>query len=118
MKDKANKTTTNFLKVIHRKLEDDLGLREGVERESFNLTVAQKIYDARSRANLTQAQLAAKANTSQSVIARLEDAAYDGHSLKMLRRIASALDCRLEVELCPANLPDADKSVVEPSPKS
>lgn len=118
MKDKANKTTTNFLEVIQCKLEDDPELREGVERESFNLTVAKKIYDARSRAKLTQAQLAAKANTSQSIIARLEDADYDGHSLKMLRRIADALNCRLEVELCPIISPSAGENVSEPSPKT
>ena len=47
---------------------------------------------------MTQEQLANKAGTSQSVIARMEDADYDGHSLKMLRRIAEALDCRLGLE--------------------
>ncbi len=35
--------------------------------------------------------------TTQSVIARLESADYSGHSLKMLHRIARALDLRLEL---------------------
>jgi predicted transcriptional regulator len=40
--------------------------------------------------------------TKQSVIARLEDADYEGHSLTMLQRIATALHQRLEIHLVPA----------------
>ena len=43
------------------------------------------------------AQLAKLIGTKQPVIARLEDADYEGHSLSMLQRIAEALDQRLEV---------------------
>jgi hypothetical protein len=32
-----------------------------------------------------------------SVICRLEDADYDGHSLRMLRRIADTLDKNVEI---------------------
>jgi hypothetical protein len=35
------------------------------------------------------------------VISRLEDADYDGHSLKMLLRIAAALNQQLEVHFTP-----------------
>ena len=35
--------------------------------------------------------------THQPVVARLEDADYDGHSLAMLKRIAGALNKRLQV---------------------
>ena len=37
-----------------------------------------------------------------SVICRLEDADYDGHSLSMLKRIAEALDKRVEIRFPPA----------------
>ena len=57
------------------------------------------LYEARTRAGLTQAQLAKKIGTRQSVIARLEDADYEGHSLSMLQRIAAAVNCQLEVRL-------------------
>ena len=40
---------------------------------------------------ITQRQLAKKVGTTASVICRLEDADYQGHSLAMLRRIAAAL---------------------------
>ncbi len=60
-------------------------------------TVARKIYRIRKRAGLTQQQLAKLVSTTTSVISRLEDADYEGHSLTMLHRIAAALDKRLEV---------------------
>jgi len=41
--------------------------------------------------------LAELVGTTQSVIARLEDADYEGHSLSMLQRIATAVNKRLEV---------------------
>ena len=53
--------------------------------------VAQAIYDLRDRHGLTQKALAERVGTTQSVIARLEDADYDGHSLRMLARIAAAV---------------------------
>jgi hypothetical protein len=42
-----------------------------------------------------------KIGTTQSVIARIEDSDYKGHSLRMLRRVAEALDARLSVHLLP-----------------
>ena len=36
--------------------------------------------------------------TTASVICRLEDADYEGHSLSMLNRIASALDRRIKID--------------------
>ena len=59
--------------------------------------IARKIYELRTKAKLSQAELAGKVGTTQSVISRLEDADYDGHSLPMLRRIASALEKRVEI---------------------
>ena len=38
---------------------------------------------------------------TQSVISRLEDADYEGHSLTMLSRIASALNQKLTVAMTP-----------------
>lgn len=70
--------------------------------------VARQIYDLRTQSGLTQKQLAVLVGTSTSAISRLEDADYDGHSLGMLRRIASALDRRVEVRFVPlrrASLP-------------
>ncbi len=59
------------------------------------------IYEARTKARLTQQQLADLVVTKQPVIARLEDADYEGHSLAMLQRIATALHRRLDIRLVP-----------------
>jgi len=66
-----------------------------------NAEVARAIYDLRTKAGLTQAQLAELVRTSTSAISRLEDASYDGHSLAVLRRIAAAVNARVEVRFVP-----------------
>ena len=73
-----------------------------VEQEQANLDLAREIYELRIKAKLSQAELARKVDTTQSVISRLEDADYDGHSLAILRRIASALEKRVEIRFVPS----------------
>jgi len=93
--------TKNALKILDRITGDDLELRELIEEETINAQVARMIYEARTQASLTQQELARLVGTKQPVIARLEDADYDGHSLSMLQRIATALNQRLEIHLVP-----------------
>jgi ribosome-binding protein aMBF1 (putative translation factor) len=63
--------------------------------------VARKILQLRTEARLSQRQLAKLVGTTASVICRLEDADYEGHSLAMLRRIAAALQQRVEIRFVP-----------------
>jgi DNA-binding XRE family transcriptional regulator len=70
---------------------------ESFEEELTNAELARKIHDLRTDAGLTQKQLADRVGTTGSVISRLEDADYQGHSLAMLRRIAAALGKRVEI---------------------
>jgi transcriptional regulator with XRE-family HTH domain len=72
-----------------------------VDWERLNAEVAQLIYDRRIAADLTQKELAKLVGTTQSVISRLEDADYEGHSLAMLQRIANALGQRLTIGMVP-----------------
>ncbi len=72
------------------------------EAELANAEIARMIYDLRTKAGLTQQTLARRVGTTASVICRLEDADYEGHSLPMLRRIAAALDKRVEIRFVPA----------------
>ena len=64
-----------------------------------------KIYELRIQAGLTQRQLAKMISTTASMICRLEDADYEGHSLAMLNRIAEALPRRVEIRLVPIRKP-------------
>jgi DNA-binding XRE family transcriptional regulator len=68
----------------------------------INAEIARKIYELRTKAGLTQQELAERVGTSKSAICRLEDADYEGHSLSMLKRIAEALDKRVEIRFMPA----------------
>src|SRR5438046_2688736 len=93
--------TRDLARVIQKQLANNPRLRAAVEKERLNGAVATLIYNARTDAGLTQAQLADLVGTQQSVIARLEDADYGGHSLSMLGRIAAALNRQLTVTFKP-----------------
>ncbi len=80
-----------------RYIGNDPAREASFEEELANAEVARKIYDLRTEAGLTQRELAERMGTKASVISRLEDADYDGHSLAMLKRVASALGKRLEI---------------------
>ena len=72
------------------------------EQELLSAEIASLLYRLRTEAGLSQRELAKRVGTTASVICRLEDADYEGHSLSMLRRIAAALDRRLEIRFVPA----------------
>ena len=73
------------------------------EQELINIEVAKLLYDLRTKAGLSQGGLAKKVGTTASVICRLEDADYEGHSLSMLKRIASALERRVKIRFVPVS---------------
>lgn len=98
---KTRKTSDAVAIIDHAIVGDDREMREMIEQETVNALVAQAIYDARKKAGLTQKQLAERIGTKQPVISQIEDAGYEGHSLSMLRRIATALDRRIEIKLVP-----------------
>jgi ribosome-binding protein aMBF1 (putative translation factor) len=95
------KQTNDAIKIIDKMTSSDPELEAMVAEASINALVAQLIYEARTKAGLTQKQLAEVVGTKQPVIARLEDADYEGHSLSMLQKIASALNHRIVINLAP-----------------
>jgi ribosome-binding protein aMBF1 (putative translation factor) len=82
----------------------DRELRVAFEDGLSAADVASQIYKLRSRSGLSQRQLAAKVGTTASVICRLEDADYEGHSVSMLRRIATALGREVKIVFVPSRL--------------
>ena len=96
------KKTKNALTILKRITGKSVQLRKGIANARVNLEVAQMIYDARTTAGLSQRELAELVGTKQSVIARVEDADYSGHSLSMLQRIGNALGQELELRFIPA----------------
>lgn len=94
--------TKSALKILEKVTGKNPALRDRIADSHVNLEVARMIYDSRTKAGLSQRRLAELIGSKQPVIARLEDADYEGHSLTMLQRLADALDQRLEVRFVPA----------------
>ncbi len=94
--------TSNAVRILHRRyVGEDAQRKASLERERVNAEVARTIYELREQAGLSQKQLAEGVGTTQSVISRLEDADYEGHSLTMLSRIAKALNQQVQVVMRP-----------------
>lgn len=83
-------------------MKDDRARKASLQDQRINAEVARLIYRRRTAARLSQAALAERVGTTQSVISRLEDDDYAGHSLTMLSRIAAALDRKLAVSMSAA----------------
>ncbi len=97
------KPTTDAVEILHRRYFKGKPERlADLEEARANHDVAVKIHELREKAGMTQIVLAKLVGTTPSVISRLEDADYEGHSLTMLRRIAAALDRRVEIRFVPA----------------
>lgn len=96
------KTTKRAVKIIHRRYYKGKPQRQrALDRERVNAHIADAIYRLRTRAGMTQRDLARLVGTTASVICRLEDADYEGHSLSMLQRIADAFNRKIEVRFVP-----------------
>jgi ribosome-binding protein aMBF1 (putative translation factor) len=89
----ANKAkTTDAVEILNRIVfKNDPDQLRAVERYRLNSEVAGLIYNLRIKAGLSQAELAHKIHTTQSVISRLEDADYEGHSLSMLAKVEQSI---------------------------
>ena len=94
----AKKNTRNAVEILHnRYVKNDPKRKASVATERMNAEISQLLYTMRTEAGLTQEQLAELVGTTQSVISRLEDSDYEGHSLSMLNRIAEAMHKKLSV---------------------
>lgn len=86
------------MKQVKKERLTDGEFRQEYEALEEEFSIAAQLIDARSQANLTQAQLAQKMCTTQSVVARLES----GHplpSLRSLTRYAAAVGKKIEIRL-------------------
>ena len=98
----------------HREIVEQRARRSATYRKTFARTLHQidlalLVREMREDADMTQAELARKIGTTQSVIARLERAEYTGHSLSMLERIAAA--CGVNLKLHAEKKPHFDREV-------
>ena len=95
---KKTKVTSDAVEVLHRRYYQGRPERIAqLEEARAEDEIARQIHALREQAGLTQARLAKMIGTTESVISRLEDSNYKGHSLTMLRRIAGAMGKRVEI---------------------
>ena len=98
----SRKPKSDALQELYEELiGDDPKKQADYEEALVNVKAAQLLYDMRTAAGLSQRELAKRVGTTASVICRLEDADYSGHTLAMLNRIASALGRRIELHAVP-----------------
>ena len=97
----VRKKTSDALAIIDRRYFGTPRAKAELESARESAAVARKLYELRTKARLTQKELAELVGTSHTAISRLENDDYEGHSLSMLRRIAAALGRRVEVNFVP-----------------
>ncbi len=85
---------------LHQEWMHDSEYREAYDALEEEFSIAALLIETRARAGLTQAELAQRINTTQSMIARLES----GHVMpttRTLEKIAKATGSRLKISFEP-----------------
>jgi len=89
MSPKAKTTTRSASRILFNRLYRGKPQRiASLHRTRQELALGRQIRALREAKGLSQAQLAKALKTQPPAISRIEDADYDGHSLRILRKIA------------------------------
>ena len=86
---------------LHEKWSRDPDYRAAYEKLGPEFESAHSLIEVRTRAGITQSELAKRMNTTQSVVARLESGRAHP-STKTLERIAQATGTQLRISFEPA----------------
>ena len=89
---------------LHKKWRRDPEYRAAYDELGPEFELARVLIEARTNAGLTQAQLAERMQTTQSVIARLESGRAHP-STRTLERFAQATGARLRISFEPTSAP-------------
>jgi len=81
---------------LHERWSRDGDYREAYERLGPEFEVARALIEARKRAGFTQAELAARMETTQSAVARMESGRVPP-SMRTLAKVARATGTRLRI---------------------
>jgi len=95
--------------AVEKRSRKSATYKKAFAQTMHQIDLALLVREMREDAGMTQAELAKKIRTTQSVVARLEDAEYAGHSLPMLERIAEA--CGVALKLRAEKKPDFEREV-------
>jgi transcriptional regulator with XRE-family HTH domain len=95
------------LAKLKERLLTDPEVRAEYDRLGPIYALVGAMVEARHDAGLTQQEVAERMGTTQSVVARLENA-HHMPSLELVTRYATALGRRLDIQLVPGTYPSAD----------
>jgi len=85
------KKTRTVQELLRQELKDP-AFKKAYDAFDDEFTLAQEVIELRLKADLTQAELARRAHTSQPAISRLESGNYKNVSLAFLRKIGAVLN--------------------------
>lgn len=95
---KNNDLFSSFDLHMQELFKEDPDFKEKCEKEFSNELLALQIKEIRNTKKITQLELAEKANTTQSIIARIESWKQN-ISMKTLQKILGALWATIKLEL-------------------
>jgi ribosome-binding protein aMBF1 (putative translation factor) len=90
--------------VVREKWLSDYGVKKEYDALNTEFQIATEIIKARTKASMTQAELAGKMGTKPTAISRLESLNYGKVSISTLKKIAQALNCDLQIRLRPRKI--------------
>lgn len=79
----------------------DPEVRKEYDALKAEFKLAEEIIKARAKAKMTLAELARRIGTKSTAISRLESPNYGKASISMLKKVAQALGCELQIRLIP-----------------
>ncbi len=85
-------------KDLRKELLKDPEIKAGYDALGPEYKLIEQVIANRLKKGYSQAQLAAKMNTKQSAISRLESGGYNP-TLEFLNKISTALGCKLNISL-------------------
>jgi len=86
-------------KTLRDRWLKDPEVRKEYDTMKAEFQLAEEIIKARAKAKMTQAELARRIGTKSTAISRLESPNYGKASISMLKKVARALGCELEIRL-------------------
>lgn len=88
-------------KTLREEWLKDPEFKKEYDALSAEFQIAEEVLRARLKSKITQAELAEKVGTKASAISRLESLNYGKASISMLKKVAAAMECDLQIKLIP-----------------
>ncbi len=96
------KTTSDAVEILHRRFSAGRPERLAeLEEARASAAVARAAYELRTKAKLSQRELARRVGLAPATVAQLEDDDFEGDMLALLQRIAAALNKTVEIRVVP-----------------